>query len=196
MAVGIAVGNYSINYHDGTLTVQPANSATALVSSANPSVQGSNVTFTATVIPVAPAKTIPSGGVQFYTNGVACGSPVPLSGGVAKVTLALFQLGYNQVSATNVTDGNYVSSDASLDQLVHATPQTPITAGIKNNGNGTVTVSFSGTPYVEYVVQVSDSLFPPLWVNVSTNMAGADGLWTFEDSTRRDPQRFYRSAKP
>ena len=195
-AVGVALGNYSITYHDGMLAVQSANSATALVSSANPSVQGSNVTFTATVSPVAPATTTPGGSVQFYTNGVACGSPAPLSGGVAGITIALFQIGYNHVAATCLPDGNYLGSDASLEQLVHATPQPPITGGIKNNGNGTVTVSFSGTPYVEYVVQVSDSLFPPLWVNVSTNMAGADGLWTFEDSTRRDPQRFYRSAKP
>ena len=173
-----------------------ANSATALVSSANPSVQGSNVTFTATVSPVAPATTTPTGSVQFYTNGVACGSPAPLSGGVAGITIALFQIGYNHVAATCLPDGNYLGSDASLEQLVHATPQTPITSGIKNNGNGTVTVSFSGTPYVEYVVQASVSLIAPLWVNVSTNLAGADGMWTFEDFTRRDPQRFYRSAKP
>ena len=100
------------------------------------------------------------------------------------------------MAATCLPDGNYHGSDASLEQLVHATPQPPITGGIKNNGNGTVTVSFSGTPYVEYVVQASDSLVAPIWVNVSTNMAGADGLWTFEDSTRLDPHRFYRSAKP
>ncbi len=113
-----------------------------------------------------------------------------LSGGVAGITAALFQVGYNHVAATCLPDSNYLGSDASLEQLVHATPQTPITGGIKNNGDGTVTVSFSGTPYVEYVVQVSDSLVAPLWVNVSTNMAGADGLWTFDDSTRFDPQRF------
>ena len=195
-AVGTGLVNYAINYHDGALTVLRANSATALVSSGSPSVQGSNVTFTATVSPVAPATTTPGGSVQFYTNGVACGSPVPLSGGVAGITVALFQVGYNHVAATCLPDGNYLGSAASIEQLVHATPQTPITAGIKNNGNGTVTVSFSGTPYVEYVVQVSESLVAPLWVNVSTNMAGADGLWSFEDSTRLDPQRFYRSAKP
>jgi len=194
--VGTGLVNYAINYRDGTLTVLRANSATALVSSANPSVQGSNVTFMATVIPVAPATTTPGGSVQFYTNRVACGSPVPLSGRVAGITIALSQIGYNHVAATCLPDGNYLGSDASLEQLVHATPQTPITSGIKKNGNGTATVSFSGTPYVEYVVQVSDSLVAPLWVNVSTNMAGADGLWTIEDSTRRDPQRFYRSAKP
>ena len=79
---------------------------------------------------------------------------------------------------------------------MEAGARTPITTGISNNRNGTVTVSFSGTPNVEYVVQASEDLVTPLWENVSTNLAGADGLWTFEDSTRLDPQRFYRSAKP
>jgi len=195
VAVGSGLGNYSIGYHVGTLTVLRANSATTLVSSANPSVQGSNVTFTATVSPVAPATTTPGGTVQFYTNGIACGSPVPLSGGVARVTVALFQLGYNHVAATNVTD-NYLSSDASLEQLVEASARPPITTGIRNNRNGTVTVFFLGTPNVEYVVEASGDLVVPLWVNVSTNVAGADGQWTFEDSTRRDSQRFYRAAKP
>ena len=119
-----------------------------------------------------------------------------LSGGVAGITAALFQVGYNHVAATCLPDSNYLGSDASLEQLVHATPQTPITGGIKNNGDGTVTVSFSGTPYVEYVVQASDSLVAPLWKNVSTNLAGADGQWTFVDATTRQTQRFYRSVKP
>ena len=79
---------------------------------------------------------------------------------------------------------------------MHATPQPPVTTGIKNNGDGTVTVSFSGTPYVEYVVQASSNLTAPLWKNVSTNLAGADGQWTFVDATARQTQRFYRSVKP
>jgi len=196
VAVGSAVGNYSISYHDGMLTVQPANLVTTLVSSGNPSVRGSNVTFTATVTPVAPATTTPTGGVQFYTNGVACGSPVPLSGGVARVTLALFQLGYNHVAATNVTDGNYVSSDASLDQLVEASARTPITTDIRNNGNRTVTVYFLGTPNVEYVVEASQSLIEPVWDNISTNLSGSNGRWTIDDSTVGQMQRFYRVVKP
>jgi len=75
-------------------------------------------------------------------------------------------------------------------------PVTPVTTAIKNNGDGTVTVSFSGRPNVEYVVQASGDLFAPVWKNVSTNVAGADGRWTFEDSTARQRQRFYRSANP
>jgi hypothetical protein len=194
-AVGSGLGNYSVSYHDGTLRVLAANSALALVSSANPSVHGSNVTFTATVTPVAPATTKPSGSVQFSINGTVCGSPMPLSGGVAGITASFYKLGTNLVVATYLPDGNYVGCEASLEQLVHATPQ-PITAGIKNNGNGTVAVSFLGTPYAEYVVQASASLVPPLWQNVSTNVAGADGRWTFEDIMGRVPQRFYRAVRP
>ena len=115
---------------------------------------------------------------------------------MAGITAALFQVGYNHVAATCLPDSNYLGSDASLEQLVHATPQAPFTTGIKNNGNGTVTVSFSGTPNAGYVVQASARLVAPLWQNVSTNVAGADGRWTFEDSTRRDAQRFYRAVRP
>ena len=195
-AVGTGLINYAINYHDGTLRVLPANSATALVSSGNPSVQGANVTFTATVTPVAQAPTTCGGSVQFYTNGIVCGSPTPLSGGVASNTVALFQIGYNHVAATYLPDGNYLGSDDRLEQLVHAIPQRPIIAGIKINGGGTVTVSFSGTPYVKYVVQASSELAAPVWENMATNLAGADGQWTFEDSTGGHTQRFYRSVKP
>ena len=195
-AVGSGLGNYSLSYHVGTLRVLPAKTATALVSSVNPTVNGSNVTFTATVTPVAPATTTPGGSVQFYLNGGACGSPVMLSGGVAGITTAFYRIGTNHVAATCLPGANYVGSEASLEQLVHVTPQPPITAGITNQGGGTVTVSFSGTPYAEYVVQVSDRLVAPLWQNVSTNVVGADGRWTFEDASRWDPQRFYRAVRP
>ena len=61
----------------------------------NPSLQGSNVTFTATVTPVAPASTTPTGNVQFYTNGVALGSPVALTDGVASLSTADLPAGTN-----------------------------------------------------------------------------------------------------
>ena len=133
---------------------------------------------------------------RFYLNGTACGSPMPLSGGVAGLTAAFYRIGTNLVAATYVPDGNYAGTDASLVQMVQPAAQAPITTGIKNSGNGTVTVSFSGTPNAEYVVQASDRLVAPLWQNVSTNLAGADGRWTFEDAIGRDLQRFYRAVRP
>ena len=93
---GTASGNYSLtSVATTTANITPANSATALVSSQNPSWQGSDVTFTATVTPVAPASTTPTGNVQFYTNGVASGSPVTLSGGVASFSATDLPAGTN-----------------------------------------------------------------------------------------------------
>ena len=121
--------------------------------------------------------------------------PKTLSGGVASITLADLPIGYNSVDAVYMPDGNFLGSVDDLDQLVHATPETPETVGIVDNGNGTVTVSFSGTPYVEYVVLASGNVAAPVWDNISTNMAGADGKWTVTESTGGHTQRFYRSAR-
>jgi hypothetical protein len=67
--------------------------------------------------------------------------------------------------------------------------------GIKANGDQTVTVSFSGIPGSNYVVQVTTDLSSPTaWSNVATNTAGGDGRWTFTDSTTH-PHYYYRSAK-
>ncbi|MEI6219589.1 MAG: TonB-dependent receptor, partial [bacterium] len=43
----------------------------------------------------------------FSINGTVCGSPMPLSGGVAGLTAAFYRIGTNLVAATYVPDGNY-----------------------------------------------------------------------------------------
>ena len=179
-----------------SVTVNKASSATALVSSANPSLQGSNVTFTATVMPVVPASAPPTGSVQFYANGVAVGSLVALTDGAASLSTADLPAGTNLVLAAYLGDGNFLGSSNSLGQVVHVVPGTPSTIGIQDNADGTVTVTFGGTPDAQYVVQASDNLAPPAWENVSTNTAGSDGQWTFTESTELHPGRCYRSAKP
>ena len=68
--------NYAISYQNGTLTVTPASSPTALTSSLNPSGLGSNVTFTATLSAAVgtPAGNIVSAnGVPFSTNALVSG---------------------------------------------------------------------------------------------------------------------------
>jgi hypothetical protein len=77
------------------------------------------------------------------------------------------------------------------------TVQTPTAVGIKGNGDGTVTVTFAGTPGAQYLVQATTNVaLPTAWVSVSTNSAGTDGRWTFTDSKTTRPQRFYRAATP
>jgi hypothetical protein len=191
-----AGANYNLTYTGADLTITPANSANALISSENPSPQGSNVTFTATLTPVSPATTTPTGDVQFFTNGVALGGPVALAGGVASISTAQLPPGSNTVKAVYAGSTNFQGSTNSLVQVVTLYLQTPSTLGIKNNGDGTVTITFAGTPEGRYVVQATANFAPVEWTNVSTNTAATDGQWTFTDSMTTHSQRFYRSAKP
>jgi hypothetical protein len=193
---GTDAGDYTLDQPTTTADITQASSATALVSSANPSLQGSSVTFTATVGPVTPPSTTPTGNVQLYTNGVALGSPVALTDGVASLSTADLPPGTSTVLAVYLGDSNFLGSSNSLVQAVSVVPGAPSTIGIQNNADGTVTISFAGTPDALYVVQASDNRVPPAWENVSTNTAGTDGQWTFTESTEHHPVRFYRSVRP
>jgi hypothetical protein len=191
------LNNYTVSSINGTLTISEANSDTVVTSSRNPSLYGSNVTFTVTVTPIAPATTTPRGSVRFYANGIALGGSVALSGGVASLGTAELQVGTNIVGAAYLGDGNYLVSSNSLAQVVSVSVQKPATVGIKDNDDGSVTVSFSGTLGAQYIVQAkSDLASATVWDNVSTNIAGTDGQWTFMDSTTNHPIRFYRAIVP
>ena len=192
---GTDAGNYTLAQPTLTADITQASSATALVSSENPSLRGSNVTFTATVTPVAPASTTPTGTVQFYTNGVAIGTPVALTNGVATLITAELPAGTNTVLAAYLGDDKFLTSNDSLAQVVSAI-QIPSTVSIQNNGDGTVTVTFTRTPNAQYVVQATDNVAAPTWVNISTNTAGSDGRWSFTEPKEGHSARFYRLAKP
>jgi hypothetical protein len=194
--IGADAGNYNLTAPALTANIMPANSVTALVSSENPSWQGSNVTFTATLTPGAPAAAIPTGDLQFYTNGVAWGSPVALTNGVAGLSTADLPPGTNSVTGSYLGGGNFFGSSNSLAQVVRVVPSTPVTIVILDNRDGTVTLTFTGTPGAQYVVQASADLAAPAWANVSTNTAGTNGHWTFIESMAGHSIRFYRSTKP
>src|SRR6185503_9105239 len=78
-------GDSNFNTSSGTAshTVNKADTTTAVSSSANPSVFGQSVTFTATMAVTAPGAGSPSGTVQFTVDGSPSGSPVTVSGGLA-----------------------------------------------------------------------------------------------------------------
>ena len=74
------------------------------------------------------------------------------------------------------------------------TPILPPTLTIQDHGE-TVTVTFTGSPEEEYVVQSATLLGPSTdWSDVSTNTAGADGLWTYTTSKSGALQRFFRAV--
>jgi trimeric autotransporter adhesin len=188
-------GNYTLAQPTLTADISPASSTTALVSSENPSLPGSKVTFTATVSPVSSVSTTPTGTVQFYTNAVATGTPVVLTAGVATLVTAGLPSGTNTVLAAYLGDGDFLASTNSLAQVVSAI-QIPSTVSIQENGDGTVTVTFAGTPNGQYVVEAADSVAAPVWENISTNTAGGDGRWNITEPKGGYSARFYRSAKP
>ena len=121
--------------------------------------------------------------------------------------------GTQLISTTDLEAVPYTNGGVCLDMWTSATPftmavddflvtqpvtnQAPTTLGIKGNGTGAVTVTFAGTSGAQYLVQATTNIAPPIaWANVSTNTAGADGQWTFTDSTTGRTRRFYRAATP
>jgi len=139
-----------------TNTVTPGSSTTTLVSSANPSVSGQQVTFTATVT-VSPSGT-PTGKVAFYDGATAiaaCGGAT----GVALSGTAPFQAtcqqtyaasgGNHTITAQFLGDANYPSSSsAPLTQVVNKASQTiTFTSSAPSNakvGGGTYTPTATG----------------------------------------------------
>jgi probable HAF family extracellular repeat protein len=125
---GTAPGDYTIEatYNDGpkftgssgtgTLTVHKAATATALTSSANPSVFGQQVTFTATV---TSSGGIPSGNVQFNDGAQLLGTST-LSGGVATLNTSKLTVGPHSITAFYVGNANFdPGTSAVLTQTVN-----------------------------------------------------------------------------
>ena len=122
---------------------------TSVSSSANPSVFGQSITFTATVTGTG----TPTGSVQFVVGGSNFGSPVALSGGSAtSAATSALALGGHTVSATYSATGNFAGSSGSLGggQTV-------------NKANSNVTVSGPGATVVgqSYNVTFSASAVAP-----------------------------------
>ena len=193
----LSANNYTFSFVGGTLTIGLAASTNVLTSSANPATQGSNITFTVTVAPAAPAVATPAGTVQFFTNGISMGSPVALTNGIAQTSSAFLPPGSNTVTVAYPGNGDFFGSTNSLIQSVLSTSQTPIAQSIQISTNGTMTVTFKGVPGTQYVVQATSSLNSPIqWLNVSTNTAGsANGLWTYTESMAGHSQRFFRCVQ-
>ncbi len=122
--VGVTVTDIHGNVSVCTFTVTvKATTASVVASSANPSLPGAGVHFTATLSVVSPGAGTPTGTVQFRTNGVAFGGPVPLSGLVGtSLTTALLSHGPNTVTAEYAGDANFLGITNSLVQVVNTAP--------------------------------------------------------------------------
>ena len=133
-------GNSGTNYNysfvatqNGIITI--ATTANTLVSSPNPSLPGSNVTFTATVTNAVADGPTPTGNVQFKTNGVPLCAAVALDGsGVATLITNSLPHGSNTVTAEYAGDGNFLGSTNSVAQVVNTPPEANLATYMRNSG--------------------------------------------------------------
>ena len=119
-----------------TQTVNQASSATTLVSSANPSVYGQSVTFTATVSTVSPGSGTPTGTVNFYDWNTLLGTATLDSYDDATFATSALSVASHPIWAEFVGDNNFSSSGTSSLGL----PQTV------NQDATTVSLSTSASP--------------------------------------------------
>ncbi|MFF4565475.1 Ig-like domain repeat protein [Streptomyces sp. NPDC001435] len=146
----------------------PQKSQTSLASSANPSVYGQPVTFTATVAPV------PDGGtVSFETDGSALGGPVPVNtttGEATSAAISTLSPGTHTVNAAYSGNDNFRPSAAP--PLIQTVSKAPVATTLSSSANP----SGFGTP-----VTFTDTVCPS---GASTDPAAPPtGTVTVKDGT-------------
>src|SRR4030081_1878747 len=157
----VAPGTHSITAHyngDGNfngsisspvlVTVSQASTTTAVTaSSANPSVFGHTVTFTATVSAMSPGAGTPTGAVQFFVGGASLGTPVALSGGSAtSPSISSLPVGTSAISASYSGDVNFTgSASPSFTQTVNKDATTTAVVSSANPSLFGQSVTFTAT---------------------------------------------------
>jgi hypothetical protein len=138
---------------DLTGTGFQATTTTAVASSANPSVFGQSVTFTATVTPQGLGT--PTGTVTFNDGTAAICNAVALSSGQATCTPASLAVGTHSITAVYSGDSNFkTSTSSSLTQTVNtpAPALTSISPSTATAGGVAFTLTVNGTGFVSSAV--------------------------------------------
>ena len=129
-AAGTGLSNYTIAYVNGTLTVNvtKAITTTTVTSSANPSVFGQSVTFTAAVTANTPGAGTPSGTVLLQDNDtpILIGSKT-LVNGVATFTTSTLLVGNHTITVRYTPTGTnfQTSTSTPLSQAVNSDLHSP-----------------------------------------------------------------------
>ncbi|HTC95498.1 MAG TPA: Ig-like domain repeat protein [Terriglobales bacterium] len=127
------------------IATAPLPTATAVLSSLNPSIFGQSVTFTANVSQVGGAGT-PTGSVQFQDGTNNLGAPVTLSSGTAALTTATLGAGTHNISAVYLPNSGFSASTGSLPtQTVNQAGATTALVSSVNPSNFSQSVTFTAT---------------------------------------------------
>jgi hypothetical protein len=130
-----------------TYTVPVTATATAVTSSATPSVVGQPVTFTATVSPNPPGAGTPTGTVTFSDGGSPIGTATLDPSGTATITPWSLAAGAHTITASYRGDNTFSASTGSLTQTVNQAT-TATTTALSSSPNPSVVgqpVTFTAT---------------------------------------------------
>jgi hypothetical protein len=162
--------------------------ATRLVSSANPSVLGASVTFTATVTVTGGGGVAPDGSVTFFDGSTILGNvPLNTATGTATYSTATMANGLHAIVATyggDAPNGILASSSNVLNQDVQAPSVTVVKSSLDPSNYG-LPVTFTATV-------TSKGTAPPAGVVIfldggkqfgTTSLIGTTGIGTFTTSS-------------
>ena len=152
------LANYNVTLNTGTLTVNLANTTTAVTSDNNPAGVTDPITFTATV--TSPSGT-PTGAVTFFDNGNSMGT-FPLTAGVATLTTSTLPAGSHTITVTYSGDTNFDTSTSA-----------PYVQGVGQTVTTTVVTSNINPSYLGQSVTFT--------ANVTSNLGVPTGTVTFLD---------------
>lgn len=159
---GLAVGTHSITaayqgddeFAASTASaieqaVNPAGTATELSSSANPSLEGDAVTFTATVTAAAPGAGTPGGDVEIRDGAAVLGTVELDESGTATFSTSDLAVGTHPITAVYVGSASFAAStSAAIDQVVESNPLLATSTSLTSSTNPSTvgqTVTFTAT---------------------------------------------------
>jgi autotransporter-associated beta strand protein len=211
-------GATSATYNIASAVRTNVGSYTVLVSNGSGSVlsAAATLTYTGNVAPVANPSTYtrPPGYPlvitivgNLATNWTdADADPLALTSGISSTNGATVSYDSSYVYYTNandvadeidytIADGQGGTAAGVINVVIGAVPNSSVGAAVIN-GNGSVTLSFTGVPWYTYQVEAATDLAPPVvWTTVSTNTADGVGAWQFTDTQATNyPNRYYRSV--
>ena len=96
------------------LNVNKATTTVTVSSAPNPSAFGQPVTFTATVVPVAPGSGTRTGTVTFFDGAASIGSGAVSAAGTASLVTSTLAAGVHSITATYSGDGNFLGATSAV----------------------------------------------------------------------------------
>ena len=128
-------------------TVKQDATTTTVASSANSSVSGQPITFTATVKAMAPGSGVPTGTVTFFDGSTSLGTALLNGSGHATISISNLAVGpHTTITASYVGDGNFTASVSSaLTQTVKQDATKTTVASSANPSGSGKPVTFTAT---------------------------------------------------